>query len=181
MYLRHKRLKFFNGIKGYAHIIEQNGKRDTKEELRGVYTEITSRGEILKFERIGDNILLLSLFLPFCIFGALQQYGVPPSPSPVRGVLDNSVSVSTIPSSPINKEEEVGGFPVCKSSPSFSESGLRNLRRGSLTSLTSQSSVTVLINPTNSNIISTNNALGVGQASEMAKRPMLGTDEGMVQ
>ncbi|CAI9266143.1 unnamed protein product [Lactuca saligna] len=51
--------------------------------------------------------------------------------SPVRGVLDNSVSVSTIPSSPINKEEEVGGFPVCKSSPALSESGLRNLGRGS--------------------------------------------------
>ncbi|CAH1428753.1 unnamed protein product [Lactuca virosa] len=114
----------------------------------------------------------------------LTTSSVPPSPSPVRGVLDNSVSVSTIPSSPINKEEEVGGFPVRKSSPALSESRLRNLGRGSLTSLTSltsQSSVTVPINPTNNNIISTNNALGVGQASEMAKRPMLGTDERMVQ
>ncbi|CAI9274783.1 unnamed protein product [Lactuca saligna] len=113
----------------------------------------------------------------------LFHFSVPPSPSPVRGVLDNSVSVSvsTIPSSPINKEEEVGGFPVRKSSPALSEFGLRNLGKGSLTSLTSQSSVTVHINPTNSNIISTNNALGVGQASEMAKRPMLGTDERMVQ
>ncbi|CAI9270218.1 unnamed protein product [Lactuca saligna] len=111
----------------------------------------------------------------------LFHFSVPRSPSPVRGVLDNSVLVSTIPSSPINKEEEVVGFPVSKSSPALSESGLRNLGRGSLTSLTSQSSVTILINPTNSNIISTNNALGVGQASEMAKRPMLGTDERMVQ
>ncbi|XP_023745123.1 uncharacterized protein LOC111893291 isoform X1 [Lactuca sativa] len=112
----------------------------------------------------------------------LTASSVPPSPSPVRGVLDNSVS--TIPSSPINKEEEVGGFPVRKSSPALSESGLRNLGRGSLTSLTSltsQSSVTLPINPTNSNIISTNNALGVSQASELAKRPMLGTDERMVQ
>ncbi|CAI9284380.1 unnamed protein product [Lactuca saligna] len=86
-----------------------------------------------------------------------------------------------IPSSPINKEEEVGGFLVRKSSPALSESGLRNLGRGSLTSLRSQSSITIPINPTNSNIISTNNALGVGQASEMAKRDMSGTDERMVQ
>ncbi|CAI9266142.1 unnamed protein product [Lactuca saligna] len=33
----------------------------------------------------------------------------------------------------------------------------------------------------NSNIISTNNVFGVGQASEMDKRPMLGIDERMVQ
>nr|KAJ0227281.1 hypothetical protein LSAT_V11C100025520 [Lactuca sativa] len=111
----------------------------------------------------------------------LTTSSVPPDPSPVRGILDNSVSVSTVPSSPINKEEEVGGFPVCKSSPAISESGLRNLGRGSLTSLTSQSSVTVPINPTNSNIISTNNALGVGQASKMDKRPMLGTYDRMVK
>ncbi|KAL7594168.1 hypothetical protein Lser_V15G35225 [Lactuca serriola] len=113
------------------------------------------------------------------IYLATQNF--PLSPSPVRDVLDNLVLISTIPSLPINKEEEVGGFPVRKSSPVLSESGLRNRGRGSLTSLTSQSSVIVPINPTNSNIISTNNALGVGQASEMAKRPMLGTDERMVQ
>ncbi|KAI3518781.1 hypothetical protein L1887_07594 [Cichorium endivia] len=104
---------------------------------------------------------------------------VPPSPTPVRGVLDNSIS--TVPSSPINKEEEVGGFPVRKSSPALSESGLRNLGRGSLTGLTgltgltSQSSVAVPSNSTGS--ISSNNALGVASpVLEMAKRPMLGSD-----
>lgn len=90
---------------------------------------------------------------------------VPPSPSPVRGILDNSVS--TIPSSPINKEED----PVRKSSPALSESGLRNLGRGSLTGLTSQPSVTVPVSS-----VSSNNTLGVGQVSEMAKRPMLGSE-----
>ncbi|KAL4578257.1 hypothetical protein LXL04_014377 [Taraxacum kok-saghyz] len=90
-----------------------------------------------------------------------------PSPSPVRGILDNSVAVSTVPSSPISKEEDVGGFPVRKSSPALSESGLRNLGRGSLTS---QSAVN---NPTSS--ISSNN----GVVPELGKRPILGSD--MVQ
>ncbi|CAH1436406.1 unnamed protein product [Lactuca virosa] len=112
-------------------------------------------------------------------FHHLTSSSVPPSPSPVRGVLENSVS--NIPSSPINKEEEVGGFPIRKSSPALSESGLRNLGRGSLTSLTSPSSVAVPINPVNSNIISTINALVVGQDSELSKRHILGTDERMVR
>ncbi|CAI9291518.1 unnamed protein product [Lactuca saligna] len=34
-FLHQKRLKSFNGIKGYARIIEQNGKRDAKKELLG--------------------------------------------------------------------------------------------------------------------------------------------------
>lgn len=96
---------------------------------------------------------------------------IPPGPGSVRGILDNTVSAN--PSSPINnpaKEEEVGGFPVRKSSPALSEAGLRNLSRGSLTS---QSSVTIPISPSAS--ISNN---GVAPTvSEMAKRSMLGSDE----
>ncbi|KAK1410926.1 hypothetical protein QVD17_37468 [Tagetes erecta] len=80
-----------------------------------------------------------------------------PGQNPVRGILDNTVSV---PSSPLNKEEEVGGFPGRKSSPAF------NLGRGSLTN---QSLVTT------SNSISTN---GVAPSvSEMGKRNMIGGDE----
>nr|XP_043631689.1 CCR4-NOT transcription complex subunit 3 isoform X2 [Erigeron canadensis] len=94
-----------------------------------------------------------------------------PGSSSVRVVADNTGSA--VPSSPINnasKEEEAGGFPVRKSSPALSEAGLR-MGRGSLTS---QSSATIPISSSTSNI-STN---GVAPSvSEMAKRNILGGDE----
>lgn len=92
-------------------------------------------------------------------------------PSPVRGILDNTTS--SVPSSPINnpaKEEDVGGFPVRKSSPALTEAALRNnLGRGSLTS---QPSITIPISSSNSSSIPTN-----GASPEMGKRSMLGSDE----
>lgn len=101
---------------------------------------------------------------------------VTPVAIPASPILSGQTSVnttSTVPSSPINnpaKEEEAGGFPIRKSSPALTESGLRTLSRGSLTS---QTSVTTPMSPTASNI-STN---GVPPSpSEMAKRTMLGTD-----
>ncbi|KAM0038475.1 putative CCR4-Not complex component, Not domain, CCR4-NOT complex subunit/5 domain superfamily [Helianthus debilis subsp. tardiflorus] len=71
--------------------------------------------------------------------------------SPVRGILDNTVS--TVPSSPVSKEEDVGGFPGRKSSPAF------NLGRGSLT-LTNPSSITTTSN------ISTNSVAVAPSVSE---------------
>ncbi|XP_024971238.1 general negative regulator of transcription subunit 3-like isoform X2 [Cynara cardunculus var. scolymus] len=104
----------------------------------------------------------------------LAASSILPGPTSVRGVLENTGS--TIPSSPINnaaKEEEVGGFPVRKSSPALNEAGIRNLGRGSLIN---QSSVTIPISSVGS--ISTNGSHGVAPSvSEMAKRTMLGTDE----
>lgn len=94
-----------------------------------------------------------------------------PGPSPVRGIMDNTTS--SVPSSPINnpvKDEEVGGFPVRKSSPALTEAALRNnLGRGSLTS---QPSITIPISSSSSSSISTN-----GVSPEMGKRSMLGNDE----
>ncbi|KAI3798377.1 hypothetical protein L1987_33652 [Smallanthus sonchifolius] len=89
---------------------------------------------------------------------AVAASSILPGQSPARGILDNTVSA--IPSSPVNKEEEVGGFPGRKSSPAF------NLGRGSLIS---QSSVTT------SSSIPTN--VVAPSVSEMGKRNILGGDE----
>ncbi|KAK9062387.1 hypothetical protein SSX86_019573 [Deinandra increscens subsp. villosa] len=89
---------------------------------------------------------------------AVPASSILPGQSSVRGILDNTGSA--VPSSPVNKEEEVGGFPGRKPSPAF------NLGRGSLAN---QSSVNTSSNiPTN----------GVSPSvSEMSKRNMLGGDE----
>ncbi|XP_076927934.1 general negative regulator of transcription subunit 3-like isoform X1 [Bidens hawaiensis] len=69
---------------------------------------------------------------------AVAASSILPGQSPVRGILDNTPSA--VPSSPVNKEEEVGGFPGRKASPAF------NIGRGGLTG---QPSVTTSNIPTN--------------------------------
>ncbi|KAI7755262.1 hypothetical protein M8C21_019926 [Ambrosia artemisiifolia] len=81
-----------------------------------------------------------------------------PGASPVRGMLSNTVS--TTPSSPLTKEEDVGMLPVRNSSPAL------NTGRGSLTS---QSIGTPASNISTSGVASS--------VSEMGKRNILRGDE----
>ncbi|CAI0432741.1 unnamed protein product [Linum tenue] len=108
-----------------------------------------------------------------------------PSPSPVRGAVENVAA--SVPSSPVPlatpaKDEETAGFPGRRPSPTLGDPGLtRGIGRGGLTS---QPPTSI---PLTSSTIPSNGALGaVPSVSDVTKRNILGTDDrivntGMVQ
>ncbi|XP_017252558.1 uncharacterized protein LOC108223027 isoform X2 [Daucus carota subsp. sativus] len=97
-------------------------------------------------------------------------------PSPAKGMLE--IASAVVSSAPVSisvstKEEEFTGSPGRKSSPALSETGLRGVGRGSLSSPLSTANP-----PSSGSTIPNNGAFGaLTPASEIAKRNMVGADE----